>query len=116
MRKERFLIYMGFPNVTDFMGNETTVTMNIENKVVLDNIVKKNEWKTWSFVETVPVALENGNLDENIENFKYDMRKCRKNITYYSKYEFPVFFRGNPNYLTFISFLCFFRKIDDSKN
>jgi DNA replication protein DnaC len=58
---------------------------------VLDNIVKKNEWKTWSFVETVPVALENGNLDENIKTFKYDMRKCRKNITYYSKYEFPVF-------------------------
>jgi hypothetical protein len=23
-------IYMGFPNVTDFMGKETTVTMNIE--------------------------------------------------------------------------------------
>ena len=65
------------------------IESSVFNKVVLDNIVKKNEWKTWSFVETVPFE-KNGDI-ENIQTYKYDMRKCRKNITYYSKYEFPVY-------------------------
>jgi hypothetical protein len=40
------------------------------------------DWKTWSFVETVPFE-KNGDI-ENILTYKYDTRKCRKNITYFS--------------------------------
>jgi DNA replication protein DnaC len=66
------------------------IEVSVFNQVVLDNIVKKNEWKTWAFVETVPIELSVEN-NEDVQKYKYDMRKCRKNISYYSKYEFPVY-------------------------
>ena len=65
------------------------IETSIFNKVVLDNIVNKNEWKAWAFVERVP--YESNEQTDNLETYKYDMIKCRRNIAYYSKYEFPVY-------------------------
>ena len=57
------------------------------NQVTLDNVVNSNEFKTWQFIERVnDESYANGNPIHKI-----DMRKCRRNLTYYSKFEFPVF-------------------------
>jgi hypothetical protein len=58
---------------------------SVFNQVVLDNVVKSNEFKTWQFVERV--------ADRPISNhiFKIDMRKCRRNLTYHSHYKWPVY-------------------------
>ena len=59
---------------------------SIFNRVVHDNVFRSNEFRSWQFVEKVPVRL-----DQIKKIYKSDMRKCRRNITYYSKYEFPVY-------------------------
>ena len=59
---------------------------SIFNQVVHDNVFRSNEFRSWQFVEKVPVRL---NQIKNI--YKSDMRKCRRNNAYYSKYEFPVY-------------------------
>lgn len=59
------------------------------NKYVLDNIVNEKEWKSWAFVEKR--TLDSGLLKNDFLTYKYDMVKCRKNIAFHSKYEFPVY-------------------------
>lgn len=58
---------------------------SIFNQVVMTHVVDTNEFKTWQFVERFPPPYELHNI------YKVDMRKCRRNLAYYSKYEFPVF-------------------------
>ena len=42
-----------------------------------------------SFVQSlVPKKMDD---NDNIVNFHIDINKCRKNILYYSKYDYPVF-------------------------
>ena len=58
---------------------------SIFNETVLTNVVLTNEFKTWQFVERLVPPYEVQNI------YKIDMRKCRRNLTYYSEYEFPVY-------------------------
>ena len=60
---------------------------SIFNQVTLDNVVNTTEFKTWQFVEKVATVSYANNLPVH----KIDMRKCRRNLTYYCKYEFPVY-------------------------
>jgi hypothetical protein len=60
---------------------------SIFNQVTLDNVVNTTEFKTWQFIEKVSTV----SCANNLPVHKIDMRKCRRNITYFSKYEFPVF-------------------------
>ena len=55
------------------------------NPTVSNNVVNTCEFKTWQFVERHTKAEEAANC------FKIDMKKCRRNLTYNSKYKFPVF-------------------------
>ena len=55
------------------------------NQVVLDKVVNTNEFKSWAFIEKVPVTQDLQNM------YKVDMRKCRRNLTYHSNYKFPVY-------------------------
>ena len=61
------------------------VETSVFNKIVLDNLIEKPEYKAWQFVEKVE---DDGGRDPI---FKIDMRKCRRNLTYNSKFEFPVY-------------------------
>ena len=54
------------------------------NPTVLNNVVTTCEFKTWQFVERLKTK-------EAANCFKIDMKKCRRNLTYNSKYKFPVF-------------------------
>ena len=62
---------------------------SVFNKYVLDNIINESEWKSWAFIEKAP--HEASLLKGDFLTHKYDMVKCRKNIAYHSKYEFPVY-------------------------
>ena len=50
------------------------------------NIVSSKLAKSYAFVETITK-----DVDSNKQIFGIDVNKCRKNILYYSDYEFPVF-------------------------
>ena len=55
------------------------------NTNVFKNVISTDSFKTWQFVERTAE-------DSNISSVKkIDMNKCRRNLLYYSKYEFPVF-------------------------
>ena len=60
---------------------------SIFNQVTLDNVVNTTEFKTWQFIEKVSTV----SCANNLPVHKIDMRKCRRNLTYFSKYEFPVY-------------------------
>lgn len=64
------------------------IETSVFNEFVVENIIKWNEWKSWAFIETVNNENE---LNEILNVYKIDTCKCRRNITYYSKYEFPVY-------------------------
>ena len=77
-------------------------TSSIFNKISLDYVVNTNEFKTFQFVEKVnnepihevPVYFDvkvKESIVKSSNIFKTDMRKCRRNLTKYSKYEFPIF-------------------------
>jgi hypothetical protein len=54
------------------------------NKNVYDNVVNTREFKVWQFVERV--------TDLEVKDaYKIDMKKCRRNLAYYSNFEFPVY-------------------------
>lgn len=55
------------------------------NDKVLKQIVTTSHFKSWQFVEKV------ADMPEEFEAFKIDMNKCRRNLMYYSKFEFPVY-------------------------
>ena len=55
------------------------------NKTTLDNVVNTNEYKTWQFVERVPLTGPLKNV------FRYDLNKCRRNCAYYNQFEYPVY-------------------------
>ncbi len=55
------------------------------NQLCFDKVVNTVDFKTWQFVETVQEEVK------GLPTFKLDMRKCRKNIMYFSKYEWPVY-------------------------
>ena len=57
---------------------------SVFNKVALENLITKPEYRAWQFVERVAEPSTN-------PAFKIDMRKCRRNLTYHSKYDFPVY-------------------------
>ena len=59
-------------------------TASYFNKNVYDNVVNSIDFKVWQFVEKV-------NDIQVKQSFKIDMRKCRRNLTYFCKYEFPVY-------------------------
>ena len=102
---------LGIYNITD----ETASYFNIK---VCDEVVNSIAFKSWQFVEKVNTAsittysknkveyiehldlwnrpVKSANVTfENVEiesaSYKIDMQKCRRNITYYSKYDFPVY-------------------------
>jgi hypothetical protein len=54
------------------------------NKNMYENVVNTTAFKVWQFVEKVSEVNEN-----NV--YKIDMRKCRRNNMYYSKFKFPVY-------------------------
>ena len=58
---------------------------SIFNKVTLDHMTNSNEFKSWAFIERVPIT---GPI-ENV--FRYDLCKCRRNNAYFSDFEFPVY-------------------------
>ena len=66
---------------TNIKDNEASIF----NQMVLDNVIHTHEFKTWQFVERLPAPYELQNV------YKSDMRKCRRNVTYYSRYQFPVY-------------------------
>lgn len=55
------------------------------NNIALKKIIDTIYFKTYQFVEKIQDEVD------NIPIFKIDMKRCRKNILYYSKYEFPVY-------------------------
>ena len=57
---------------------------SVFNKVALENLVEKPEYRAWQFVERVAEP-------STLPAFKIDMRKCRRNLTYNSKHKFPVY-------------------------
>ena len=57
------------------------------NKNIFDNVVSTDAFKTWQFVEHVSDCP----LDNAAAVKKIDMNKCRRNLLYYSKFQFPVF-------------------------
>ena len=64
--------------------NETESSYN--SKVM--EVMNSEQSKTWAFIETmndVPKTLTNNKV------YHIDINKCRKNIMYHSKYEYPVF-------------------------
>ena len=56
----------------------------------MDNVINTTEFKTWQFIEKVPSASY-ANKNPLYKNYKIDNIKNRRNLTYYSKYEFPVY-------------------------
>ena len=60
---------------------------SIFNQVTLNNVVNTTEFKTWQFIEKVATVSYANNLPAH----KIDMRKCRRNITNFSRYEFSVY-------------------------
>lgn len=55
------------------------------NNLVLNKVIDTNHFKSHQFIEQVNSATE------DIPIFKIDMKRCRKNVLYYSKYQFPVY-------------------------
>jgi hypothetical protein len=60
------------------------------NNTVFTNVISTNSFKTWQFVEKVKEEHDFGG-DADVEVCKIDVNKCRRNLLYYSKFEFPVF-------------------------
>jgi DNA replication protein DnaC len=60
------------------------------NNNVFTNVISTTGFKTWQFVETIDGPKHN-DKDASFKIHKIDMNKCRRNILYYSKFEFPVF-------------------------
>lgn len=57
------------------------------NNLAFQKVIDTVHFKSYQFVERV-------NLDDDINDnntFKIDMKRCRKNNLYYSKYQFPVY-------------------------
>lgn len=54
------------------------------NNLVLEQIVDTIYFKSYQFVEMMRAESKD-------TSFKIDMRKCRRNVLYHSKYEFPVY-------------------------
>lgn len=58
------------------------------NDVVYNQIVKTNHFKSYQFVEKIdyeePVTNE-------LNSYKIDINKCRRNLLYYSNFEFPKY-------------------------
>jgi hypothetical protein len=71
--------------VENELGYGKDTEASIFNQVALNNVVNTNEFKTWQFVERVSVH------DSDCPVHKIDCIKNRRNLTFYSKYEFPVF-------------------------
>ncbi len=61
-------------------------TLSSFNSVVLDKIINTMHFKSYQFVEKVQ---ESNQFTCNVN--KIDTIKCRRNLLYYSKYEFPVY-------------------------
>lgn len=57
------------------------------NNIVLEKVINTTHFKTHQFVEKIVESQGNDELPV----YKIDMRRCRKNNLYYSKYEFPVY-------------------------
>ena len=55
------------------------------NNIVLEKVIDTLHFKTHQFVERIRTNKQESPV------FKIDMRRCRKNNLYYSKYEFPVY-------------------------
>jgi len=60
------------------------------NNNVFTNVISTTVFKTWQFVEKLDGQKYN-DQDPSFKIHKIDMNKCRRNILYYSKFEFPVF-------------------------
>jgi len=67
--------------------NIKDVTESFFNDIVIENVINTNHFKSYQFVEKVNELPEITGYDA----FKVDMVKCRRNILYYSKFEFPVY-------------------------
>jgi len=67
--------------------NIKDVTESFFNDIVIENVINTTHFKSYQFVEKVNELPEIAGYNE----FKVDMIKCRKNILYYSKFEFPVY-------------------------
>ena len=61
------------------------IESSIFNKVALENVITRSDYKAWQFVEKLEPTRQLKTA------YKIDMRKCRRNLTYNSKYEFPVY-------------------------
>ena len=69
----------------------TCETLSVFNKTVEELVFKTIYMKTWAFVEIENKEVPPTVLYPTKSYHKIDVRKCRKNIMYYSKYEFPVY-------------------------
>jgi nucleoside-triphosphatase THEP1 len=56
------------------------------NSNVFDNVISTEAFKAWQFVEKTD---ETCSPDDNVK--KIDKIKCRRNLLYYSQFEFPVY-------------------------
>lgn len=87
---------------------KTDELLSFFNNNVFSNVIDTNAFKSWAFIENVKEneklnKLVNQKFDdhdqENPEAYrkksypvkKIDVNKCRRNILYFSKYDFPVF-------------------------
>jgi len=70
----------------EFTIKQTTLTKICSsfNEIVVENVIKTNLFKNYQFVEQVDKT-------EYKNNYRADMKRCRKNILYHSKYEYPVY-------------------------
>lgn len=58
------------------------------NDIVLNQIVKTNHFKSYQFVEKVELEQP---VTNELNSYKIDINKCRRNILNYSNYEFPKY-------------------------
>lgn len=58
------------------------------NDIVIEQIFNTSHFKSFQFVEKIEYDKE---LVSNLNFFKIDMNKCRRNNLYYSTFEFPVY-------------------------
>jgi 5-methylcytosine-specific restriction protein A len=73
----------------DYMAFKGLEEVSFFNNNVFTNVISTFSFKTWQFVETLR-ASEPVNPTDFVEK-KIDINKCRRNILYFSKFEFPVF-------------------------
>lgn len=78
--------------VLNIIKEDKDIENSVFNNTVLNNIVKKDAWKSHAFIERVKYEIDIDNIEKDkLKTYKNDICKCRRNILLHSKYEFPVY-------------------------